>query len=221
MPLTVLPPSISSAQTQKSAIQAGAVQATAYANLSGDTIKSPVAYIDVELPNCFSAFKLLVSGFVLSAEDGLACVFSPDNGATWWCDPANKDTYIVCEATIYSADGVSTYFPAARTPWSQAVFNSLTFQNGMMSEIMLFPGSAETPLITQASATAADATQPSLLLPGPDLSSCVLNVAATVPPTLARANLMRLLPSGNGDCNPPTSGETIIAGSWVLWGVMP
>lgn len=45
-----------------------------------------------------------------------------------------------------------------------------------------------------------------------------LNPAATHAPTFARANMIQFQSYGNEDF-PPTSGQTLTAGSYILWGI--
>ena len=44
------------------------------------------------------------------------------------------------------------------------------------------------------------------------------NVIIRLSEATGRQNYMRFFPWGNADAAPPTSGENITAGSWVLYG---
>lgn len=175
--------------------------------ISNGTITTPVSLLDITLPaDYLGPFYLELSKFVLDTSDNLCGVWGRTDGEviTFYADPDNSDTY--GEAT-----GIAP-----------AIFNLKLFFFGdflvgtVDCSAVLNPGSgSDTPRIRiHATNIAADFSAVH-----DQISTSFLNPNATIPPEAGRVNLIRILPYGFGDVDPPTSGEMITAGSWALLGV--
>lgn len=184
--------------------------------ISSVTISSPVEYIDIALPSGYSDFRLTGSDIWLTDQtfagrDFIAGAVSTDAGATFFCDSSNTDTYRNRELIMTTTAGDPAY----------NVFDDslayITVGNGNIFdfELWIVPGSAARGPRLRAFAAIE-------LLNGPSLAGgfeiVALNPAATTPPVYARVNLLRLLPYGHGDCDPPTSDETFASGHLALFG---
>jgi hypothetical protein len=174
--------------------------------LASGSITSDIAYLDLVLPTGYALFELELIDFGISASDNLAAAFSADDGVSFWCDTIHQDTYL------------STYWDTVNAQ-NQTVAESLALFTGSTAtksdaSIKLWPGDS----------TSSYRARNSLISPESggvvayELVGSSLNSAATVAPTYARVNLIRILPVGHGDCNPPTSGTKITSGSYILKG---
>jgi hypothetical protein len=67
--------------------------------LASGTITTPVAYLDLELPEGYASFNLQFLGIQSDLGSSLgadiAAVISLDGGATFIHDPTNEDSYII------------------------------------------------------------------------------------------------------------------------------
>lgn len=183
--------------------------------IDSGTITVPVAFFDVTLPSGYDHFVLRMSSFTLNVSvDNVSAALSSDGGDTFYCDPVNYDTYGVSYLAQQSpapttARGQYSAGDDSLIDWrmaSDAVFDNTS---------IIWPGDATTTFRMRSiyHSLSADILNMAIY----DWLS-FFNIGATNPPTLARANLIRILPYGNGDCDPPTSGHTITAGTYYLWG---
>lgn len=188
--------------------------------LASGTITVPIAYLDLALPSGFIAYELLLTGILTSDLDFLAAAFSQDGGATFVCNPVSgfDNNYVSLTIQTNSVTGVTTSnselyqsllqlgprlggVPIALTgkgiitPGSSTLYPTLRFDAMMQSGNS---GNGSFDMTTSGSTFYYAATNPAPALP---------------------VNVMRLLPFGSGDCDPPTSGETIDGGSYALFGV--
>lgn len=190
---------------------------TGMTKLAGGAVTTPLAYVDMKLPADFVGFTLQT--FALGAfSDTLAVAFSFDGGATFVNDPTHDDSYVTIE--LFMDDTGGTGFAGN--------FNGPTG----LTQIGGSNGDDATHSYTISIVPGDDTHLPyyydtgvSLGYDIPDATAFIqahyINPAATITTAPARANLIRLLPSGNHDCNPPTSGETFTTGSYILWGIKP
>lgn len=194
----------------------GASKKIAPANVGGlvlidsGTITDPVEFLDITLPSGYFVFQLVISGLLLP-NDTPCFAFSTNAGVNF---VNGDDSYLTNELDILNNASVSNFLD-----FSLGVFGLDSQSNetaGALITSWIDPGSASLSFRVKYHASKWYAPNSNLI---ENIGSCIFNPAATVPITLARANLIRLLPQGNGDCDPPTSGETITAGSWTLFGI--
>lgn len=191
--------------------------------ISSGTITAPVEYFDVALPDGFLFFKLYIANTVISVNDNICGALSIDNGATFLYDNVNFRAY-----SNVSVGGFVNN--SANAAFGGGGFGDDTFMEFLAVDqnaagyngcgiIEIFPGSDHSSIMVQANTTGLSISG----YVGNDLvaaiNSYMPNIFAFPTYATARMNLLRILPYGNGDCNPPTSGETITSGSWVLYGV--
>lgn len=190
--------------------------------LASGTITTPVEYFDLTLPLGFVSYELRLFGIDMSAVDNVAGAFSTDGGVSFFNDPTNFDTYAYAG---FGEDGGKNSGTGDFSKWGEVFPDAVvsfdlslgltTTHYSVAANIL--PGSASRSLSVFIEAL----SRISSINSGMSINVVVidLNLNATQSPTFARANLLRVQPYGNGDCNPPTSGETIIAGSNFLWGI--
>jgi hypothetical protein len=184
--------------------------------LVGGTISSPVAYIDLTLPAGFSRFRLALVGFNFSVDAFVAFVLSQDSGVTFINDPVQYDsyrhTYIAVSENTPNVVGGLTFVDANIDIGAQKVESTNGFGINIVAEI--FPGSS-----SQLASFLGNTFEFNLVAKFAfTYGAAAVNPTATIPPTLGRTNLIRILPYGVGDSNPPTSGVNIVAGSYLLEG---
>lgn len=185
--------------------------------ISRAAISVPVEYVDIALPSGYDVFQLVLSGAQYSDNDNLAAALSANGGTTFLNDVSNADSYAIMGAAC-DPDALLNH-GAATDGVISLTFNSVKPATiyPMSGTIWIWPGSAsEYPTI------ATDINY--LLNTGSkmrnDRSFATFNSLATVPPTSARQNMIRIFPYGSGHANPPTGGETINAGVFNLFGVL-
>ncbi len=181
--------------------------------ISSAKITTPVAFFDVALPSGYMSYFFKWSG-ILGAFVGAASI---DNGSTFYCDPSSKDTYGIVEFGLFG-NGTSNIVPVSVLPWDslidlQPIGGDLTIQDGF---VWIEPGDSIT---TPRFFVSATSLTPDAAVAAVDSELIYLNPIATITPVFGRINLMRFLPYGVGDCNPPTSGKTLATGAWALFGI--
>lgn len=183
------------------------------------TISSPVAYFDVALPAGYKQFRLNIRGIRYDVDgDTMEIAVSSDGGTTFVCDTDNGDSYY--EEGVFEAFGSLNHVHTTN-PLMDINQGRQTPGHNPPHVLLLdiFPGSSsETFHLLYSTIAASGVTGGNHVYF--EVGSQGLNPTATVPPTPARMNMMRILPFGNGDCQPPTSGDNISAGSWALMGVV-
>src|SRR5215469_2047902 len=164
------------------------------------TVTAPVRFFDVDLPEGYSRFQFWVTGVTVSAADNVAAALYV--GGRFECDPTHNDTYLTVPAVTSSSLIVMTPVQThAPTP----------YRAGCLAEI--YPGDLENlPVVAIPYAWASAGT---LTLQAQ--SVVTLKNTATVPPSTGPATMIRILPKGTGNVNPPTSGETLNSGDWRLY----
>jgi hypothetical protein len=195
--------------------------------LASGAITDPVEFVDVQLPGGYFIFTLYFSGFRFDVlDDYVALGFSYDGGETFLCDTENFDTYVYSLLAFF--DNQDTLLTRAALNISDTLIEPFHLYAGGFG-----PGAGPQGMfyLTFTPGSSSDLTMgemrgysfPDVGMVGGDamqtLSLVGLNPFATIPPTPARATTMRILPDGNGDINPPTSGNRIIAGTYTLFGV--
>lgn len=186
--------------------------------ISSVSISSPVEYVDVALPAGYSSFQLFVTGIAFDdSSEQLAAVFSADAGATFFCDTTNFDTYaIIVDAMATSSEGsISPDISLTMDSIIYLTSNSITAEGLGLLSIDIYPGSASASFSLLSRARWTESATNAVM----EINGSELNPEATVPPTFARADLIRILPLGNGDVDPPTSGLEMTSGTFVLLGV--
>lgn len=173
---------------------------------------------DIVLPAGYSAFQIHLSG-VDAGADALAAAFSSDGGATFFCDPDNSDTYsYLFYEFAYSgteqANGLTTVGVGNYRPGNDSI---ATIGNSFINDgfITVYPGDATHPpriIVNNVTGVLYDVAAPSLAMFNSIVTLCPI---ATLPPTLARCNLLRVFPYGDGNCDPP-SGNLIAAGGTIF-----
>jgi len=183
--------------------------------IDNGTISAPVEFLDISLPSGYFEFTLVFTAFQFSANDSLALAVSQDGGSSFINDATNFDSYY---CTRISQQDTALSARAGGDSLAYLVSRSQGSSTSALASVSasINPGSAT---CYTSLRSFGQMYQSTLSNGGLVLDSGVINPDATVSPTLARANLVRILPYGNGDCDPPTSGETIIAGSWSLFGI--
>lgn len=180
--------------------------------ISAGKVTSPVSFIDLVLPSGYVQFKLNVSGIQYTSQDTMGIGVSYDAGATFINDTVHSDSYFE-QGVTSSQSGlfnlVNTNPLMDINQGTQGVGQKPAYN----TVYDIFPGSATDLFSLMYLSFARNGTN--FLA---EFGAQGLNPNATVAPTLGRVNLIRLLPFGNGDI-PPTSGETITAGFWTLFGI--
>lgn len=192
-------------------------QITGSVLLTSGTITTPVEYVDLTLPDGYPFFRLVFPNIIFSiGNEFLAGAFSTDGGSTFYNDHINFDTYSYAGFSVNGTPAVSPT-PTWESPTDSLLEIGAYAGGGSLPYATLdfYPGGAGSSFNAIIIANGW-ASSHALSL---SFSSSILNPAAVISPVLARCNLIRILPYGNGDCNPPTSGETITSGSYFLWGV--
>lgn len=183
--------------------------------IDSGSVSAAVEFFDVLLPAEYSRFSLKLTGFFVSAIDAIAFALSVDGGTTFYNDSINFDSYFSQYTLLQGGPGPTTVIGQAAT---DALIAAWQYQDpaadiGSMINLDISPGAAG--LFASMFTTALVFTESD--------DQAVTQGATIVWPSSGelpgRVNLIRVQPYGNGDCNPPTSGETITAGSWALYGV--
>lgn len=164
-------------------------------------------WFDVVIPPTGAAFRFRAFGI----DAGAFCAaFSYDDGDTFVADAEEYDSYLYAFSSItFSSPTVAVRAQAD----SLVVFSQQSPGSGLSNyvEFVLLPGTDTllTQLI-QITSTMGVGTRT-------EYGSASLNPDAAVPPVPARATTIRFTPyGGNGDANPPGSGEHIIVSQWTL-----
>lgn len=197
-------------------ILSGKVEGRLLEKIASGTVSSPVDYVDVSLPTGYEGFTLALFNFKCDSDwvfDHLAFALSEDGGATW--HNTSGDYQKLAAGVQYNSVGdpnlanVQQLNRMICIP-SEAFVGS---QDGftMRIDLRIDPGSASRGAIIYT-----DGASYAPLDPDPFFaigqSMFRLNTGS------ARVNKIRLLPDGNDDVDPPTSGATLTAGAWILYG---
>jgi hypothetical protein len=143
--------------------------------------------------------------------DVVAAVLSFDGGETFATDLDNFDTYRQ-NAIVFLEDGSpgTSHFADSAMQLSY----SARYDVGVWLDIL--PGSAaRSPRVIVRNAVGWLDSAGAIL----SLAAWDLNPDATVPPTMARANYIRIGPYAWGDLAAPATGATITGGTYALWGL--
>lgn len=171
------------------------------------TISSPVEYLDIDLPSGYAHYSMILTGFRSDIADILSAAFSDDSGESFLCDASNSDTYLNANSA-----NTGSFSAGAADSLVQVTLQMDVGRPGVCL-VEIYPGTSSHPAILQSQSFLAAGLGGRLFL------RSSLNPVATVPPVLARITTLRLLPYGDGNCDPPTSEETITEGSYFLYGV--
>ena len=187
--------------------------------IASGAIASPVEYFDVALPSGYFKFLIQFADFKLSTVNHMSVAASYDGGTTFAADVTNFDTYGLTQILFAGPDGNTTGLSGGTFFNDDSLMNvGLSYSDTLDGEIEIFPGGASSMFRmqtwTQESGVLSTVPQRAI-----DIMAFFLNPGAVVTPSNGRANLLRFLPYGNGDCNPPTSGNTITSCSWALFGI--
>jgi len=202
--------------SQVAALGGGGGGGSGFPLISSRKITTPVAYSSVAVPDGYFALLLVASGITTPSDSATVCLKAGD---VVYNDPVNFDTYtrltlLVGGTGQGSNQNVSAQYRTADDSlidWGAAITDGL---------VLIFPGDGTLPPRIYFS-PAGEFNWPGVGSTGYfNLFSQAqtLNPQATVPPTLARITEFIIQPYGNGDF-PPTSSNTITAGSWSLFGV--
>lgn len=188
-------------------------------------ITSPVSYVDITLPTGYDRFELAFVGLKLSADDYVCAALSSNAGSSFIADAINFDTWAILQSLIYGDGANLVSDPSVTTTFN----DSLIYVTGAQSKASAAFGICGTAIIDPGSAARyAEVISDSVFRDAYVDTNPIIDRAwvastiftnATSPPSFGSANLMRLQPYGNGDCNPPTSNHTFTAGSYFLFGV--
>ncbi len=180
-------------------------------------VSSPVEYVDVALPAGYSSFLLLGDDVRFDTATYLAFAASADGGVNFYNDTDEFDTYKLGWEISGDVDNTMTWFDFPDAVGALTIADqAISSYTPTCFECWLFPGSASKSIMAR-SRSIVRITDGSKTRQGGYFSE--LNPDATIPPALARINFIRLLPYGNGDVDPPTSGDTITAGTLTLFGI--
>lgn len=189
--------------------------------INSGAITVPVPYLDIVLPPGYFNFRIEFD-LGLSAFDHICAAVSKDAGANFYADTDNEDTYGNIIWYTATGDGTGSVTSKSFISWNSIA--SLTtvckglFHSGILE--IAFPGDATRTFIikSRVATTFVDAGTPENSIFSSQIANVFLNPTATVAPAYGRANLIRLLPEGNDDAAPPTSGENFTSGHWALYG---
>jgi hypothetical protein len=190
--------------------------------VSSGSIDTPVAYVDIALPTAFQLFELRLHDFQMDVSDLLAFAFSSDGGTTFHNDIDNFNSYNVMGTTLSAPldahspllsgykglDAVGIFTTSAADGSNEVPNDARTY--GRVVSCMIFPGLAG----RKASVLSFGG-----MTGGPTGYGPGMTFGRTYLETTGRQNLIRLLPLGNADVNPPTSGFNLVGGFYGLWGV--
>ena len=169
------------------------------------TITTPVPFLDVNLPAGYSRFVFWFYGVTVSGTgDNVAAAIYVAGG--FENDPAHNDTYFTAPSGALSSLIVLT-------PQQSDQAHSVNHHAACLVDI--YPGDLETypfVIVNYAWGQASGG-----VLTFQQQSVTTLYGASTVPRSKGPATLIRVLPKGAGNVNPPTSGETMESGSWRLY----
>jgi hypothetical protein len=112
-------------------------------------------------------------------------------------------------AFAFSSDGGTTFHNDTNN------FNSYN----LMGTTLSAPTDAHTPIFAGLTGRKASVLSFGGMTGGPTAYGPGMTFGRTYLETTGRQNLIRVLPYGNGDVNPPTSGFNIVGGFYGLWGV--
>lgn len=186
--------------------------------VSSGVISGPVSYLDVPLPSGYSFFNFNFSNFSATSSDVLAGAVSVNGGSTFFCDHVNGDTYTLTGRGLVQTFGQSgpsdtafggkdsLFYISNKAPASGDILATGT--------LSLWPGLSTSLAIMKSDNFSGYGGNFARF----DYLS-TLNPSATVTPTPARVNLLRVLPYGNGDI-PPTSTNKLLSGTWSLVGIV-
>lgn len=187
--------------------------------LTSGTISSPVPYLDMTLPGSYQSFQLMVCALTMSDRSVLALDFSPDGGTTFYCDPANFDSYSWKEIENFFNGDTQVFRARAAGDSLLDIDNAPNTGAGLITgQVIIFPGDTDNYAAINGQVSARDPLDDAYTTNVFTYGG--INPAATVPITKARVNLVRILPYGNGD-EPPTSGINLTGGAYFLWGMLP
>ena len=191
------------------------------------SILTPVSYIDLILPVGYVKFRLEMHSLALSVEDSIAFAFSFD-GTNFLCDNTNVDSYLVSMMqggiNNLSVNGSRGLIGPNMYDDSDALISVDNINSDIgilgMIDLCIIPGSASE--YTSGSMSSSSITSDNGYSLNQDYSVWGLNHFAVVPPILARAVKIRILPYGSNNAadnaNAPISGHKITSGVYTLWG---
>lgn len=185
------------------------------------SLSSPVAHIDIDLPAGFSHFLLITNDIGSSDGSNLAMAFG--QGGAWWNDASGYDTYSMGAVNWSGHDNASTAtFTKFFVGWDALMVMSGCVNDqpnigrlSVATEVWIYPGSSDAP--------------PSVRYHGhevknPDSDGGVsyytthwLNASATITPTYARIDKIRLVPYT--DSTVSQTSATLSGGAYSLYGV--
>ncbi len=171
------------------------------------SITSPVLFFDVDLPDGYSRFQFWLSGATLTASagptvgDSLAAALY-QSGA-FVNDPILLNSYVNITAGGVFAPLIDI------TPLLTDVAHTPGFRAGSLVDI--YPGALDDQALVIVNYAWGGSPGGPLFL-GQDIWTTTVFGPPNPP-----ATKMRVTPLGNGDINPPTSGETINTGNWRLY----
>jgi hypothetical protein len=197
-PMAALDPGVERLQIQQ-ALSGGGGGGGSLTKVTGATITTPVAYVDLAIPDTGSMFILAMTTVAFSSGgDFIYAAFSFDGGSTFLSDQINQDTYL--GGTSMSIGYVSDY----------PTFTALIGPNDTLS--LIFPDN-----------TTVSVARNRLISATPNSSYVSpwdgLKPSATVPPVVpARATTLRIFEYYNGpDPNNIIDTYSFTAGTFTLY----
>lgn len=189
--------------TMDTATKLDYAEAVGLVRLSKITVSSPVPYVNISLPTGYVIFQVIGQGVTFDVGDGLVYVFSPDGGTTFYNDDTeNAESYWNAGtdkngAAYLVKDSVGDFTPGGGTGTNNFVMD-------------IFPGDVDVNAATI------------VRIVGPKGININVNDFGFVSGFLeetGRQDVIRYMPYGNGDANPPTGTTNIIAGTFILLGI--
>jgi hypothetical protein len=204
---------IASPGANEAALKAAIGNLTGLVKITSVVVTDPVDYIDFDLPATDAAFILMFSNVRFSISDTLCAVFSSDGGTTFANDLNNFDTYLSVSLIIKGNGGSAADQFAHRFVDSMAYFDLQACPPDttlpLAGESVITPGATDSyPSVSSFSTLMAPTIYRA------NTGSSFWEGAAALP-VLARQNLVRVLPYGDGNAV-PISGNTIVSGSFSL-----
>lgn len=185
--------------------------------LASGTITDPVEFLDITLAAGYELFQLVVTGLLFDTFDYLAGAFSTDGGTTFIND-SNSDNYLFNGILVAGSNVAVSGFGFADGGINLSTRQIVDALRPLSLDMTIYPGDTTNYARVHFTTFCFHSTSVRNDLDYIDGWGTV-NPGAIIPPLPARINMIRFLPGGNDDVNPPTSGETITAGSWTLLGV--
>lgn len=172
--------------------------------VSEGTITTPVEYIDVNLPTGYREFILQIRSLAIDTEDALMFGLSPDGGSTF-----NNADYEVNVSSRFSTSTSNVVENNYDEALGALAYWSFYVSANMNVDAAIYPGGPSQFPIVRAEWPGYVDSEGTFMMEHVNYTRLKVN---------GRANLMRIVPYGFGDIDPPTFGSEFTTGYWRLLG---